>query len=148
MRWYFIAFCVRGQRRFVNTGDTSHMKNESSFSIWSVCKVWHEFLFSLLSMSRAQRESYGEFFNRSWSLEADDSISCSLLSPGSWNKMPAVLNTLCRLWLWSLLHQPSASKRWCCGSQHQSWLLTVTLLKFITYVQIWFSALHMIWFND
>lgn len=56
--------------------------------------------------------------------------------------------SLCRPWLRSMLRQPSASTGQCCGSQRQPWLLTLTFLKFVTYVQIWFIASHMFWYND
>lgn len=77
----------------MNTGDTSHMQNEFSFSTEVVSKMWCKFLFSLWFVNRAWRVSYGEFFNRLWSLETDVSIYCWLLSPNSWSKVPAVLNT-------------------------------------------------------
>lgn len=64
-----------------------------SFSTYSVSKKWCEFLFSGWFVSRAQRVSYGELVYRLWSLETDDSISCWLLSPSSWSKVPAVLST-------------------------------------------------------
>lgn len=63
-------------REGLQAWDVSHMQIESSFSIKSVGKVWCDFLFGLWS----------------WSIEADDSVPCSLLSPQSWSRMPAVLN--------------------------------------------------------
>lgn len=90
------------------------MQNEFSFSTYSVSKKWCEFLFSWWFVSGAQRVHYGKFVDRLWSLETDDSRSCWLLSQVHGARYQQCwaqgMASLCKLWLWALLHQPSDPK--------------------------------------